>query len=110
MKGEKIKILYIDDEINNLTAFKASFRRSYEVYTAVSPLEAKKVLKDIEVHVIIADQRMPGMTGVEFFDSIKEQYPEPLRILLTGYTDIEALVDSINKGQIYRFVKKPWNE
>jgi signal transduction histidine kinase len=110
MSGEKIKILYIDDEVNNLTAFKASFRRSYEIYTAPSPFEAKNLLKDVDVHLIIADQRMPGMTGVDFFNSVKEQYPDPIRVLLTGYTDIEALIDAINKGQIYRFIKKPWNE
>ncbi len=110
MKGDRIRILYVDDESNNLTAFKSSFRRSYEIYTASSVQEAKKLLFDVDVNVIIADQRMPGTTGVEFFNSIKEQHPDPVRILLTGYTDIEALVDAINKGQIYRFIKKPWDE
>lgn len=110
MKGQRIKILYLDDEINNLNAFKATFRRNYEIYTAISSQEAKQILKDIEVQIIIADQRMPGMTGVEFYNSVKEIYPDPIRILLTGYTDIEALIDSINKGEIYRFIKKPWDE
>lgn len=110
MKGERIKILYLDDEINNLNAFKATFRRAYEVYTAHNTLEARKILKDIDMHIIIADQRMPGTTGVDFFNSIKDSYPDPVRILLTGYTDIEALIDAINKGQIYRFIKKPWDE
>lgn len=110
MKGEKIKILYLDDEINNLNAFKARFRRSFEIYTADTPLEAKKLLMDVEMHIIIADQRMPNTTGVEFFNSIKDLHPDPIRILLTGYTDVEALVDAINKGQIYRYIRKPWDE
>jgi two-component system sensor histidine kinase/response regulator len=110
MKGDRIKILYVDDEPNNLTAFKASFRRNYEIYTAASVQEAKKLLFDVDVNVIIADQRMPGTTGVEFFNAIKDQHPDPVRILLTGYTDVESLVDAINKGQIYRFIKKPWDE
>lgn len=110
MSQEKIRILYIDDEINNLHAFKANFRRKYEIYTASNTLEARKTLQSIPLHIIIADQRMPGATGVEFFNSIKENYPDPVRILLTGYTDVEALVDAINKGQIYRFIRKPWDD
>ena len=110
MAKEKIRILYIDDEINNLNAFKANFRRSYEIYTATNTLEARKTLQSIPVHVILADQRMPGTTGVEFFNAIKQNYPDPIRILLTGYTDVEALIDAINKGQIYRFIRKPWDD
>lgn len=110
MKGEKTKILYLDDEVNNLNAFKARFRRSFEIYTADTPLEARKLLKDVDMHIIIADQRMPNLTGVEFFDSIKDAYPDSIRMLLTGYTDVEALVDAINKGQIYRYIRKPWDE
>lgn len=110
MKREKIRILYIDDEVNNLSAFKASFRRQYEIYTASETLAARKILQDIHIHIIMADQRMPGTTGVEFFNSIKEIHPDPIRILLTGYTDVEALVDAINMGQIYRFIRKPWDE
>ncbi|MGH2643674.1 MAG: sensor histidine kinase [Chitinophagaceae bacterium] len=110
MAQEKIRILYIDDEINNLHAFKSNFRRKYEIYTATNTLEARKTLQSISLHIIIADQRMPGVTGVEFFNSMKENYPDPIRILLTGYTDIESLVDAINKGQIYRFIRKPWDD
>ncbi|HVB03569.1 MAG TPA: response regulator, partial [Chitinophagaceae bacterium] len=110
MKGDRIKVLYVDDETNNLNAFKASYRRNFEIYTASSAQDAKKLLHDVEVNVIIADQRMPGTTGVEFFNAIKELHPDPVRILLTGYTDIESLVDAINKGQIYQYIKKPWDE
>ncbi|MCW3461853.1 ATP-binding response regulator [Chitinophaga nivalis] len=110
MKENRIKILYIDDEIHNLNAFKASFRRSYEIYTATSAQEGKVLLKEINVHIIIADQKMPVSTGVEFFHEIKDTLPEPMRILLTGYTDVDDIIDAINKGHIYSYVKKPWDE
>ena len=110
MNATTVKVLYIDDEENNLHAFKAGFRRQYEIYTAISAAEGLKILENVSVHVIIADQRMPGITGVEFFKSITDTYPDPTRILLTGYTDIEALADAINEGHIYRYITKPWNE
>lgn len=110
MRNAKTKILYIDDEINNLNSFKATFRRRYEIYVASTTLEARQILKEIEIQIIIADQRMPGTTGVEFFNSIKNTYPEAIRILLTGYTDVDDMMDAINLGQIYRFIKKPWDE
>ncbi|GAA0536266.1 response regulator [Chitinophaga japonensis] len=110
MSAQHIHILYIDDEIHNLNAFKASFRRQFTVYTAESAGEARKVLSEQEVHIIISDQRMPKMTGIEFFESILEEYSEPIRILLTGYADINAVIDAINKGQVYKYFSKPWNE
>lgn len=110
MSANIVRVLYIDDEENNLHAFKASFRRQYEIYTAISAAEGLKVLQNISVHVILADQKMPGITGVEFFKSITDTYPDPIRILLTGYTDIEALADAINHGDIYRYITKPWND
>lgn len=110
MSAPNVRVLYIDDEENNLHAFKASFRRQYEIYTAISAAEGLKVLQNITVHVILADQKMPGTTGVEFFKSITDTYPDPIRILLTGYTDIEALADAINHGDIYRYITKPWND
>jgi len=108
--SEKIKILYVDDEINNLSAFKANFRRIYDIYTAESAAEGLEILKNIDVEIILTDQRMPGMTGVEFLQSIVKEFPDPIRILITGYTDMQALVDAVNKGQIYRYLNKPWNE
>jgi len=107
---DKIKILYVDDEENNLNAFKASFRKFYDIFIASTPELGKKVLSENKIQVIITDQRMPGTTGVEFLESIIDKYPEPMRILLTGYTDIQALIDAVNKGQIYRYMTKPWNE
>jgi response regulator RpfG family c-di-GMP phosphodiesterase len=111
MENEKIKILYVDDEVGNLVGFKSTFRQLYDIKTAVSGKEGMDVLDaNPETHIIITDQRMPEMTGVEFLSAIKERHTEPIRILLTGYTDFSALVEAINKGQIYRYLQKPWNE
>ncbi|AFL86200.1 response regulator with CheY-like receiver, AAA-type ATPase, and DNA-binding domains [Belliella baltica DSM 15883] len=110
IKEEKIKILYVDDEENNLQAFKASFRRDYKVFIAISAQEAREFLKTQEVDIIITDQRMPEETGVDFLASIIPLYPDPIRILLTGYTDIQAVIDAINKGQVYHYLTKPWEE
>jgi response regulator RpfG family c-di-GMP phosphodiesterase len=110
MEKEKIHILYVDDEAHNLTAFKATFRKQYTIFTAESALEGKKILESSKVHIIITDQRMPGITGVEFLESILLQYPDPIRILLTGFADMEAVINAINKGQVYRYINKPWEE
>lgn len=109
MTKERIRVLYIDDEVNNLQSFKALFRKDFEIFIAESGAEARQILDAELMHVIISDQRMPGMTGVEFFESILDKHPHPIRILLTGYTDIQAVVEAINRGQIYRFIDKPWD-
>ena len=105
-----INVLYIDDEPHNLLSFKASFRRIFNVYTAESAEEGRKILDQAEIHVILSDQRMPGTTGIEFFESILESHPAPIRILITGYTDINAVIDAINRGQVYKYLTKPWND
>ena len=110
MGSSNIRVLYIDDEENNLTSFKATFRREYEIYTANSATEGLRILQNIDIPIIIADQKMPNMTGVEFFQSISKTFPDAMRILLTGYTDIDALADAINHGDVYRYIQKPWND
>lgn len=110
MKTDKISILYVDDEVNNLQAFKATFRRDFKIFLAESAKEGRELLGEEEVHIIITDQRMPEETGVEFLESIIPIYPDPIRILLTGYTDIQAVIDSINKGKVYHYLTKPWEE
>lgn len=107
---EKIRVLYVDDESVNLTAFKASFRRDFEVFVALSGPEAMEILAKQDMEVIITDQRMPEMSGVEFLEKVIPLHPEPIRILLTGYTDIQAVIDAINKGQVYHYITKPWDE
>ncbi|WP_207493399.1 response regulator [Aridibaculum aurantiacum] len=110
MNTDKISVLYIDDEDHNLVSFKASFRRIFNVYTADSAEQGQKVLEQENIQVILSDQRMPRMTGIEFFESIKDSHPDPIRILITGYTDINAVIDAINRGQVYKYLTKPWNE
>ena len=92
---DKISVLYVDDESHNLNSFKASFRREFTVYIAQSAAEATQILKqDNDIQIIISDQRMPGITGVEFLESTIEAYPDAIRILLTGYADINAVIVS----------------
>ncbi len=110
MTNNKITILYVDDEMNNLISFKAVFRIKYNVLTAISGEEAIKILRNNLINIIITDQRMPNMTGVEFLESILNEYPDPIRILLTGYADMNAVVDAVNKGKIFHYLTKPWNE
>lgn len=110
MDKEKIKVLYVDDEVNNLQAFKATFRRDYKIFLAESAKEGREVLLNERIDIIITDQRMPEENGVDFLESIIPLYPDPMRILLTGYTDIQAVIDAINKGKVYHYLTKPWEE
>jgi response regulator RpfG family c-di-GMP phosphodiesterase len=110
MTNEKIKILYVDDEENNLISFKATFRIKYQIYTAINAADATKILDANDIQIIITDQRMPEMTGVELLESILDKHPEPMRILLTGYADMNAVIDAVNKGKIFHYLSKPWNE
>ena len=109
-RQEKISILYVDDEINNLNSFKAAFRREFNVLLASSGTEGLELLQNNVVHVIITDQRMPQMTGVDFLIEVLKKHTDPIRILLTGYTDINAVIDAVNKGHIYYYLNKPWDE
>ena len=110
MIEKKIDILYVDDEENNLMSFKATFRLKYNVAIAVSGDEALKILERKPIEIIITDQRMPQMTGIEFLERVLEKYPDPMRILLTGYSDMSAVIDAVNKGKIYHYLAKPWIE
>jgi len=110
MEKQSINILYVDDEVHNLNAFKASFRRTFNVFTAESAKDAMVILESQPMHIIVSDQRMPVTTGVEFLQSVIPLYPDPIRILLTGYADISAVIDAINKGQVYLYITKPWQE
>ncbi len=102
-------VLCVDDEVDNVDALERLFRRKYRVLKATSALEAIELLKANNVSVIISDQRMPHMTGVELLaESVKLQ-PSTIRILLTGYTDIDSVIGAINKGHVYRYVTKPWD-
>lgn len=108
-KQEKHSILYVDDEETNLRVFKSNFRRFFKVHTCVNPIEAIEVLKEQDIRIIITDQRMPEMTGTEFLEKILPDYPDVIKIILTGFTDIEAIKDGINRCGIYKYITKPWN-
>lgn len=106
---DKISVLYLDDEEPNLNAFKASFRRTHVVRTANTAEEAFALIAEEEPHIIIADQRMPKVSGVEFFQTVIEKYPDPQRILLTAYTNSQTVIDAVNKGHIDKYLVKPWD-
>jgi signal transduction histidine kinase len=105
----KHSILCVDDEVDNVDALERLFRRKYKVFKATSGDEALKVLDAEKISLIVTDQRMPGMTGVEFLSESMKTHPEAMRILLTGYTDIDSVISAINSGQVYRYVTKPWD-
>ena len=109
IKEKKFSILYVDDEETNLRVFKANFRKFFNVKTTPNPLEAIEMLKDNEFQVIVTDQRMPEMTGTQFLEKILPDYPDVIKIILTGFTDIEAIQDGINRCGIYKYITKPWN-
>jgi signal transduction histidine kinase len=106
----KDSILYVDDRINNLQSFKATFRREYEVFIAESPREALILLSKHPIKVAIADYKMPEISGVTFLEIVKKQYPSVVRIMLTGHADLPAVAEAINRSEIFRFLAKPWDE
>lgn len=105
----KHSILCVDDEADNVDALERLFRRKYRVFKSTSPTEALELIKRNKVTVIISDQRMPNLTGVELLAESIPYHPNAIRILLTGYTDIDSVVAAINSGHIYRYVTKPWD-
>jgi response regulator RpfG family c-di-GMP phosphodiesterase len=108
-KDIKPIVLYVDDEENNLNAFRAGYRRDFEIFTASSAKEGLKILEENEIPVLITDQRMPEILGTELLAEAVQKYPDQMRILLTGFSDIDALKDAVNRGQIYKYMQKPWN-
>jgi signal transduction histidine kinase len=105
----KRSILYVDDELDNLLVFEAAFEDHFTIFTANSGKEALEILEKDPIPVVVADQRMPGMSGAELFGAIRQRSPQTKRILLTGYTDPDDMASAINDGQIFHFVKKPWD-
>ena len=103
-------LLFVDDEERIVNLLRMVFRADYEVFTATSGAEALQVLASRRVDVIVSDQRMPGMQGVELLAAVRERWPATMRILLTGYSDLAAIVGSVNEGAVYRFVSKPWDQ
>lgn len=105
------KILFVDDEKDVLKSLLRLFMdEPYEVFTFDAPSRALKEMKTTEFAAVISDQRMPLMEGTEFLQKVREKRPDTVRIILTGYADLEAAVDAINKGNVYSFINKPWDE
>lgn len=101
-------ILYVDDERSNLIVFEAAFEDDFRVHTVDNAAEALQLIDQLPIPVVIADQRMPGMTGVEMLTRLRRNHPHIQRVILSGYSESEAIIDSINQGQIFQFIRKPW--
>ena len=110
MTKTKYSVLYVDDEESNLRIFKNTFHGDYKVLTAHSGNEGLRVLKEKDIDLIITDQRMPKMTGVQFLEKVIKKYPDPNRILLTAFSDYKVLQQAVNSGRIFQYVEKPWEE
>ena len=111
MNDYKHTVLLVDDEESILNSLKRLLRKEgYQLLTASSGAEGLKVLEGKDVHLVMSDQRMPQMSGTEFFATVKERYPDALRIILTGYTDVDSITESVNRGHVYKFFLKPWND
>jgi len=104
-------LLIVDDETNVLKSLRRLLLDTdYTVLTAESGEEGLKIFEDNEIHVVISDYRMPGMNGVEFLNKVRENSPDTIRLILSGYADVVAIVEAINEGQIYKFITKPWHD
>ena len=102
-------ILYIDDEPDNLEAFRDEFEEYFTIHTAVSGPEGLEVIRREPIALALVDQRMPGMSGVEVMQAIRKEQPDVLRVLMTAYTDLDVVIDAINKGAVYQYLRKPWD-
>jgi DNA-binding NtrC family response regulator len=109
MTANKHPILLVDDEPEILFSLRGLLRKEFELYTAESGAEALEILRRHPIHVIMTDQRMPQMTGVELLRRARGDCPEAIRMVFTGYADIKAVIDAINQGQIFRYLTKPWD-
>ena len=105
----KFRVIVVDDESDQLETFRLNFRRDFDLQLASSGAEALEMLKAREAAVLLTDQRMPGMTGVEVLVQAKELRPDTVRIVVTAFKDADSVLDAVNKGDVYRYVVKPWN-
>jgi response regulator RpfG family c-di-GMP phosphodiesterase len=101
-------LLVVDDEPNVCDSVFDLLRRDYRVLKAASAAEGCRLMQENEVHIIMTDQRMPKITGVELLTKVRVRYPQAIRMLFTGYSDLEAVIAAINQGHIFQFLKKPW--
>ena len=111
MKKEKYRVLYVDDEESNLRIFKDTFRRDFQVFVAISAYKALETLEETPIDVVITDQRMPGMTGVELLREINTRFSDipPNRLILSGFCQDEDIKTAFEKYKLYEFIPKPWD-
>lgn len=107
---EKTRVLFVDDEERVVNLLRMMFRNDYEVHTATSGRQALEIVAAHPIDVIVSDQRMPEMVGTELLSQVRKCSPATMRILLTGYSDLAAIVGSVNDGEVFRFINKPWNQ
>jgi DNA-binding NtrC family response regulator len=105
----KAKLLFVDDEERIVNLLRTMFRNDYDVHTATSGVQALEIIAKHEIDVIVSDQRMPAMVGTELLSLVRKRSPATMRILLTGYSDLTAIIGSVNEGEIFRFINKPWD-
>ena len=109
MTQEPLRVLFVDDEERIVSLLRTIFRQSYEVHTATSGAEALEIIAKTHIHVIVSDQRMPGMLGIDLLTRVRQLSPNTMRVLLTGYSDLAAIVGSVNDGEVFRYINKPWD-
>lgn len=105
----KRPILVVDDEPEMLYSLKGLLRRDFDVHTAGSGAQGMQILQEHEIHIVMTDQRMPEMTGVQLLHRMKSEFPKAMRLIFTGYADIKTVIDAINQGNVFRYVTKPWD-
>ena len=111
MSKKKGRVLYVDDEEINLINFRETLSDDFEIFTSGSGQEALVLLeREGEMALVVSDQRMPGMSGIELLARIKETYPDTIRMIISAYTEIHELIEAINKAEVYRYFVKPWKE
>lgn len=108
-QAEKPKVLYLDDDVENLKSFAANFRKHFTVLTSSDPEEAMKLISDEGIQVAITDQNMPAMSGVEFLEKLAEDHPDVQRVLLTGQVNPDAMIEAVNRGKVCKIIIKPFN-
>jgi DNA-binding NtrC family response regulator len=108
--SKKARILFVDDEERIVNLLKIMFRSTYEVFTATNGHQALQIVAANQIHVIVSDQRMPEMLGIDLLAKVRELSPNTMRLLLTGYSDLAAVVGSVNDGEVFRFISKPWDQ
>lgn len=109
MTSSTHSVLVVDDEPEVLYSLRSLLRREFDLHTASSGWEALQILQRERIHVVMADQRMPGMTGVDFLTRVRKEHPDTVRLVFTGHADIKAVIEAINRGHVFRYVSKPWD-